>query len=43
LAGMHTQAWDGRDEQGREVPAGVYTCRMKAGDFAGSLKIILIR
>jgi hypothetical protein len=42
-AGENVQIWDGTDGQGRQVPPGVYTCRMKAGDFTGSLKMILIR
>ncbi len=41
--GSHLQTWDGNDNGGRRVPAGVYTCRMKAGDYAGSLKMIVIR
>jgi hypothetical protein len=42
-AGSHTRVWDGKDEEGHQVPAGVYTCRIKAGDYLGSLKMILIR
>jgi hypothetical protein len=42
-AGRNFQGWDGTDEQGVQVPDGVYTCRMKTGDFVGSLKMILIR
>jgi hypothetical protein len=42
-AGQNFQIWDGTDEQGIQVPDGVYTCRMKTGDFLGSLKMILIR
>ncbi len=41
--GSHAQVWDGNDERGNRVPAGVYTCRMKAGDYLGNLKMILIR
>jgi hypothetical protein len=31
-AGPHDLPWDGRDDQGREVPAGTYLARMAAGD-----------
>ncbi|MFZ4521604.1 MAG: FlgD immunoglobulin-like domain containing protein [Bacteroidales bacterium] len=41
--GSHTRQWDGRDDNGRQLPSGIYTCRMKAGDYAGTLKMILIR
>ena len=41
--GVHAQQWDGTDGIGNQVPAGVYTCRLKAGDYTGSLKMILIR
>jgi hypothetical protein len=41
--GSHSQGWDGKDAHGNQAPAGVYTCRMKAGDYLGSLKMILIR
>ncbi len=43
LPGPQSMLWDGTDGDGQQVPAGVYTCRMKAGNYAGSLKMILIR
>ena len=42
-AGTHTQVWDGKDDGGHEVPSGAYTCRIRAGDFLGTQKMILIR
>lgn len=30
-AGPHTVHWDGRDDRGRPVPAGVYLARLTAG------------
>ena len=42
-SGPHALDWDGTDETGNQVPAGVYTCRMQAGDYLGSCKMILIR
>ncbi|MCX6304412.1 MAG: hypothetical protein NT040_05555 [Bacteroidetes bacterium] len=41
--GSYSMEWDGRDEAGNILPAGVYTCRMKSGNYAGSLKMIMIR
>ena len=33
-AGIHQVDWEGRDEQGRPVAAGVYLYRLAAGDQA---------
>ncbi|MDP1621067.1 MAG: FlgD immunoglobulin-like domain containing protein [Bacteroidales bacterium] len=41
--GTHSLVWDGKDEHGHQVPAGVYTCRMIAGDYLGAVKMIVIR
>jgi hypothetical protein len=42
-AGRHTLAWDGRDEAGSGVSAGVYFCRMQAEDYTKIRKILLVR
>ncbi len=42
-SGSHLLEWDGKDQQGNQLPAGIYTCRMKAGDFQESQKMVLIR
>jgi len=42
-AGAHRVKWDGRDDLGREVASGVYVCRLKAGVFEKSSKMLLIR
>jgi len=41
--GHKTVYWDGTDELGRNVPAGVYLYRLSAGDFADSRKMILLK
>ena len=40
-AGGHDEVWLGRDDQGREVPSGVYVCRLQAGDRIYSTKMTL--
>jgi flagellar hook assembly protein FlgD len=42
-AGTHEKNWDGRDESGREVSSGVYFCRIAAGDFTETRKMVLLR
>jgi len=40
--GAGTMEWNGRDEEGRLVPSGVYIMRFWAGAFAASTKIVVI-
>lgn len=40
--GIHTFHWDGRDRYGAALPAGVYLCRMIAGTFHRTRKMLLI-
>ncbi|MBN2001011.1 right-handed parallel beta-helix repeat-containing protein [candidate division KSB1 bacterium] len=42
-AGCYTLQWDGRDQQGRNVGSGIYLCRILAGSFQKSVKLMLIR
>jgi len=42
-AGPHTLRWDGRDSRLRQCSSGVYFARVSAGDFAGTVKMVLIR
>lgn len=39
----HNVRWDGRDEQGRQVAAGVYLYRIDAGQFNEVKKLTVIR
>ena len=34
--------WDGRDEAGRSVAAGVYLAVLQSGDRSSSLKVVLL-
>jgi len=42
-SGAYTTDWDGRDSDGRTVPAGVYFVRLEAAGQVGAAKVILIR
>jgi hypothetical protein len=42
-AGSHSVRWDGRDDNGRAVAAGVYLYQLRAGDKALTRKMVLVR
>jgi hypothetical protein len=42
-AGSHRAVWDGADAAGQPVPAGVYVCRLEAGDARLSQRLIRLR
>ncbi len=42
-AGIHSISWDGRDRNGCHVASGVYFYRLKAGDFAETKKMSIVR
>ena len=42
-SGRHDTRWDGRDQEGRPVPSGVYLCRLDAGKDRVTLPIVLLR
>jgi uncharacterized delta-60 repeat protein len=41
--GYYTELWAGEDEQGNEVPSGIYFWQFKAGDFVENKKIMIIK
>ena len=41
--GRKSMAWDGRDDAGRALPAGLYLVRMQAAGFAQMHKLVLMR
>ncbi|MFC1683582.1 immunoglobulin domain-containing protein [Candidatus Zixiibacteriota bacterium] len=42
-ANSYVVLWDGRDHAGAEVSSGLYFCRLKAGDFSRTIRMVLLR
>ncbi|MFH1313230.1 MAG: M28 family peptidase [Candidatus Eisenbacteria bacterium] len=43
VAGSHTVHWNGTNDAGEEIAAGLYFCRLVSGDIRLSRKIVLVR
>ncbi len=41
--GNHTTVWDGRDASGNMVSSGIYFARLKAGNFAATRQMMLMK
>ena len=42
-AGLHSVRWDGMDDDGRPLSSGIYFCRMVAGRYGETQKMVLVR
>jgi hypothetical protein len=42
-AGTHRATWDGTDDRGHRVARGMYFCRMAAGEFSATGKVVLLQ
>jgi hypothetical protein len=42
-AGYHEMQWFGLDSKGIQMPSGVYLCVIRAGDFHGSQRMVLLK
>lgn len=42
-AGAHRATWDGTDNRGSRVARGIYFCRMAAGEFSATGKVVLLK
>ncbi len=42
-AGRHTLVWDGRGDDGRELPSGVYLSRLEAGGVVSQERMTMVR
>jgi len=40
--GTHHVTWNGTDDQGRLLPAGVYFYRLKVADWSATKKLLLL-
>jgi hypothetical protein len=43
VSGYYSVRWDGRDGLGKGVSSGVYFCRLKAGEFVKTRKMVVLR
>jgi hypothetical protein len=41
--GTHEMWWDGRDQAGRQMPAGIYFARLSAGEMRAETKVLRLR
>ncbi len=42
-AGTYTASWDGKDENGRQMPSGIYFYQMKSSHFNSTKKMLLTK
>ncbi|MDI6807822.1 MAG: M6 family metalloprotease domain-containing protein [Candidatus Eisenbacteria bacterium] len=42
-AGWHNLTWNGRDDRGAELPAGVYLAKLLSGSFVSTKKVVLLK
>jgi len=42
-AGLHHYSWDGKDDEGKPMPSGIYLYQMKAGDRVVTKRMSLLR
>ena len=42
-AGQYSVLWDGKDDDNRPVPSGIYFYRMNAGDFSQTKKMVMLK
>lgn len=42
-SGLYFSIWDGEDDSGNKAASGLYFCRLQAGEFLKTIKLILTR
>ena len=43
VTGQHQVIWDSTDDQGEQVAAGLYFCRIETDEFVDMIKLVLVR
>jgi len=43
VPGCYTVCWDGKDDYGKSVCSGIYFCKLNAGTYSSTGKLILIK
>jgi hypothetical protein len=41
--GRHKVVWDARDDHSKNVASGVYICRLRAGHFTATRKMVVLK
>jgi hypothetical protein len=41
--GYYSVKWDGRDSMGEEMTSGIYFCRLQAGDFVETKRMLFLK
>jgi len=41
--GEHTFVWDGKTDEGKQVAAGIYFCKVTAGSFSSTRKMVMLK
>lgn len=41
--GAHSVVWNGKSDEGRTLPDGIYICKMQCNEYSGIKKIILVK
>ncbi len=42
-SGNHTFAWDGRDDEGKPLPSGLYFCRLQSVEGMQTIKLLMLK
>jgi len=42
-AGTYNVSWDGKDSFGRFVPSGIYLCKIRAGSYQHTIRMLLLK
>ena len=41
--GVYSEVWNGKADDGNELPSGVYFCSLRAGEIVATHKIVLLK